>query len=67
MVDFFYYAQIKSKDENTTKHRVLDQTVSINLIHGLLASLGYYPSNEEIANIQKEVRHAKYSENEFFS
>ena len=67
MVDFFYYAQIKSKAENTTKHRVLDQTVSINLIHGLLASLGYYPSNEEIANIQKEVRHAKYSENEFFS
>ena len=63
MVDFFYYAQIKSKDENTTKHRVLDQTVSINLIHGLLASLGYYPSNEEIANIQKEVRHAKYNEN----
>ena len=40
MVDYFYYAQIKSKDENTTKHRVLDQTVAINCIHGLLASLG---------------------------
>lgn len=63
MVDFFYYAQIKSKGEDTTKHRILDQTVSINLIHGLLASLGYYPSNEEIANIQKEVRHAKFNEN----
>ena len=44
MVDYFYYAQIKSKDENTTKHRVLDQTVAINYIHGLLSSLGYYPS-----------------------
>ena len=63
MVDYFYYAQIKSKDENTTKHRYLDQTVSINLIHGLLTSLGYYPSNEEITNIQKEVRHMKYNEN----
>lgn len=63
MVDFFYYAQIKSKDEHTTKHRILDQTVTINLIHGLLASLGYYPSNEEITNIQKEVRHAKLLEN----
>lgn len=63
MVDYFYYAQIKSKDENTTKHRILDQTVSINLVHGLLASLGYYPSEEEIANIQKEVRHLKTLEN----
>ena len=63
MVDYFYYAQIKSKDENTTKHRVLDQTVTINLIHGLLASLGYYPSIEEINNIQREVRHMKHLEN----
>ena len=63
MVDYFYYAQIKSKDENTTKHRVLDQTVAINCIHGLLASLGYYPSMEEINNIQKEVKHMKHLEN----
>jgi hypothetical protein len=63
MVDYFYYAQIKSKDENTTKHRVLDQTVAINCIHGLLASLGYYPSIEEINNIQREVRHTKHLEN----
>lgn len=63
MVDYFYYAQIKSKDENTTKHRILDQTVTINLIHGLLASLGYYPSAEEIANIQREVRHSQTSKN----
>jgi WD40 repeat protein/Ca2+-binding EF-hand superfamily protein len=63
MVDYFYYAQIKSKDENTTKHRVLDQTVAINCIHGLLASLGYYPSIEEINNIQREVRHMKHLEN----
>ena len=63
MVDYFYYAQIKSKDENTTKHRVLDQTVAINYIHGLLSSLGYYPSIEEINNIQREVRHMKHLEN----
>ena len=63
MVDYFYYAQIKSKDENTTKQRILDQTVTVNLIHGMLASLGYYPSNEEILNIQNEVMHMKISEN----
>jgi WD40 repeat protein len=62
MVDYFYYAQIKSKDENTTKQRILDQTVTVNLIHGMLASLGYYPSNEEILNIQNEVMHMKISE-----
>ena len=34
----------------------------MNLIHVMLDSLGYYPSYEEIFNIQKEVMHMKLIE-----
>jgi hypothetical protein len=55
MKNFFYYAQIKSKEENTTKHRTLSETVPNNLIHGLLAAMDYYPSQKEVANIINEI------------
>jgi WD40 repeat protein len=55
MKNFFYYAQIKSKEENTTKHRTLSETVPNNLIHGLLAAMDYYPSQKEISNIINEI------------
>ena len=63
MVDFFYYAQISAKTENTTKHRVLDQTVSVSSqIRGLLSSLGYYPSTKEVNYITSEVKYSKIAE-----
>ena len=34
----------------------------MNLIHVMLANLGYYPSYEEIFNIQNEVMHMKLIE-----
>ena len=61
MVDFFYYAQIKS-NENSTKHRVLTQTVSYSHIKGLLASLGYYPTEKDVERIINEVKHSKKTE-----
>jgi hypothetical protein len=62
MVNFFYYAQIISKDENTTKYRVLNDTVPLKYIQGLLSSMGYYPSKADSENINNEVRYSKYSE-----
>ncbi|MCQ2819021.1 MAG: hypothetical protein MJ252_17295 [archaeon] len=62
MVDFFYYTQISSKNENTTKHRVLDQTVASTQMNGLLSSLGYYPSHQDLQNIVNEVRYSKRTE-----
>lgn len=62
MVNFFYYAQIKSKDENTTKYRVLTDNVSLKYIYGLLASMGYYPSKADLENINNEVKYSKPTE-----
>jgi len=52
MIDFFYYAQIKSKDENTTKHRILNDTVPKDSIHGLFAAMNFYPSEKDLNNIK---------------
>jgi len=63
MIDFFYYAQIKSKDENTTKHRILNDTVPKDLIHGLFAAMEFYPSEKDLNNIKtNEIKSFKSSE-----
>jgi len=57
MLDFFYYAQIKSKDENITKTRKLDGKVHMSYLTGLMSAMGYYPSKKEIENIMNEVKY----------
>lgn len=64
MINFFYYTQIKSKDENTTKQRVLDKTVSKEHIYGLMTAMGYYPSNTELGYILNEIKYSKDKDNE---
>ena len=43
-------------------NKELSSTVTENLIHVMLASLGYYPSYKEIFNIQNEVMNMKLIE-----
>ena len=52
MKDFFYYSQIRSKDEDTTKTRKLDGTVPLDELAFLMRAMGYYPSNMEIMNMK---------------
>ena len=56
MNDFFYYAMIKSKTENTTKTRKLDGKVPVNEIKDLMKAMGYYPTKLEEKNMEDEVR-----------
>ena len=60
--DFFYYSQIRSKDEHTTKARKLDGKVPLEAIANMMRSMGFYPTNKEIENMQNEVRFSKYLE-----
>jgi len=43
--DFFYYSQIRSKDEHTTKARKLDGKVPLVAISDMMRSMGHYPTN----------------------
>ena len=58
--DFFYYSQIRSKDEHTTKARKLDGKVPLSAIANMMRSMGFYPTQKEIENMQNEIRFSKY-------
>ena len=46
--DFFYYSQIRRKEENTTKAHILDGKIPLKEIPNLMIALGHYPTNKEI-------------------
>lgn len=45
MKDFFQYAMIRSKKENTTHTRVLDGKVPVHQLPDLMRAMGYYPTS----------------------
>lgn len=62
MKDYFYYSQIRSQDENTTKARVLDGMIPVEEIPHLMCALGYFPTQLEITNMTNEVKYSKFAE-----
>ena len=62
MQDFFYYSMIRSKDENTTKTRELNEKVPLDELPYLMRAMGYYPTEMEVNNMREEVRFSHYSE-----
>lgn len=61
--NFFYYSQIRRKEENATKAHKLDGKIPLKEIQNLIIALGFYPTLQEIKNIQHEVLHAKNGRN----
>ena len=61
--DFFYYSQIRSKDEHTTKARKLDGKVPLEAIANMMRSMGFYPTQKEIENMQNEIKFSSYGDN----
>eukprot|EP00747_Dinoflagellata_sp_TGD_P162072 gnl/TRDRNA2_/TRDRNA2_179268_c0_seq1.p1 gnl/TRDRNA2_/TRDRNA2_179268_c0~~gnl/TRDRNA2_/TRDRNA2_179268_c0_seq1.p1 ORF type:complete len:1006 (+),score=189.41 gnl/TRDRNA2_/TRDRNA2_179268_c0_seq1:58-3075(+) len=62
MKDYFYYSQIRSQDEDTTKARKLDGTIPVEEIPHLMCALGYFPTQLEIKNMTNEVKYSKYGD-----
>lgn len=60
--DFFYYSQIRRKEENTTKAHKLDGKIPLREIPNLMIALGYYPTLKEIENMQNEIKYSKVHE-----
>lgn len=56
--DFFYYCQIRRREENTTKAHILDGKIPLKEIPNLMIALGYYPSIKEIENMQNEIKYS---------
>eukprot|EP01022_Parablepharisma_sp_SALTPOND_P001089 TRINITY_DN105565_c3_g1_i1.p1 TRINITY_DN105565_c3_g1~~TRINITY_DN105565_c3_g1_i1.p1 ORF type:complete len:984 (+),score=100.01 TRINITY_DN105565_c3_g1_i1:379-3330(+) len=62
IVDYFFYSQILSKDEYTTKIRKLDGKVPLDQLPNLMRAMGCYPTEMEIKNIMNEVKYDQYEE-----
>jgi Ca2+-binding EF-hand superfamily protein len=62
MKDYFYYSQIRSQGEDTTKARVLDGTLPAAEVPHLMCALGYFPTQLEIKNMSTEIKYSKFSE-----
>nr|CEL64763.1 TPA: hypothetical protein BN1204_006437 [Neospora caninum Liverpool] len=54
MKDYFYYCQIRSEGERTTKSRKLDGTVPLTELANLLCAVGECPSHMDIQNLVTE-------------
>lgn len=62
IIDYFFYSQILSKDENTTKIRKLDGKVPLEQLPNLMRAMGHYPTEKEIENMKNEVKYEGYEE-----
>merc|ERR1712196_661791 len=62
MKDYFYYSQIRSQGEDTTKARTLDGTLPAEEIPHLMCALGYFPTQLEIENMITEIKYSKFAE-----
>lgn len=55
IVDYYYYAQIRSQGEETTAKRELLGAIHFSQMPNLLRALGYYPSELDIGHLTYEV------------
>jgi len=58
MLDYFYYAQLRSQGLNTTLPRKITGFISSEEVIPLMCALGYYPTKDGIRDIQNEVKFA---------
>lgn len=61
--NFFYYSQIRRKEEHATKAHNLDGKVPLQEVQNLIIALGFYPTLRQIKNIYDEVVHEKKESN----
>jgi hypothetical protein len=62
LLEYFFYTQILSMEENTTKTRKMTGAVPLSKLGYLMRALGYFPSNKELADMESEVRYTKLKE-----
>ncbi|KAF4709979.1 hypothetical protein FOZ63_022065, partial [Perkinsus olseni] len=62
MKQFFYYSQLRSQGEKTTRARKLDGTIPVAEIPNMMCALGFFPSQLEVQNMLAEVRYSRFFE-----
>jgi WD40 repeat protein/Ca2+-binding EF-hand superfamily protein len=62
IVDYFYYAQLRTQGEDATEERQITGKVPLEEIPNMVRALGFYPTEEEVANMVAEIKYATFTE-----
>ena len=60
IVDYFYYCQLRTQGEKAMESRAVVGTIPVEEIPSLVRAVGFYPSEEEAANMMNEVRYKTF-------
>ena len=58
--DYFYYCQIREDGEDNMEVRRLTGRIPLEEIPSLMRAIGFYPAEEEVANMINEVRYKNF-------
>ncbi|KDO16906.1 hypothetical protein SPRG_17629 [Saprolegnia parasitica CBS 223.65] len=62
IVDYFYFAQLRTQGEASTAARNITQEIPLAEIPHVMRALGYYPTELEIQNMCSEVKYSRFTE-----
>jgi len=61
LIDFFYYAQLRTQGEGTTLPRDVKGSVPLSEVPNLMCALGHYPSESEALNMVNELKYSEFT------
>jgi Ca2+-binding EF-hand superfamily protein len=62
IVEYFYYAQLRTQGEDATEERQITGQVPLAEIPNMVRALGFYPTEEEVANMVAEIKYSSFTE-----
>ncbi|XP_043095867.1 cilia- and flagella-associated protein 251 [Puntigrus tetrazona] len=62
MEEYFYYCQLQNQDLDTMETRLVSTRIPLTDVPFLLRALGFYPTEQELEDMQNEVKFSRYAE-----
>uniref|UniRef100_A0A673KS64 Cilia- and flagella-associated protein 251 n=1 Tax=Sinocyclocheilus rhinocerous TaxID=307959 RepID=A0A673KS64_9TELE len=62
MEEYFYYCQLQNQDLDTMDTRLVSTRIPLADVPFLMRALGFYPTEQELEDMQNEVKFSRYAE-----
>uniref|UniRef100_A0A3B3ZG93 Cilia- and flagella-associated protein 251 n=1 Tax=Periophthalmus magnuspinnatus TaxID=409849 RepID=A0A3B3ZG93_9GOBI len=60
--DLFYYLQLRHQGIDTEHRRHVSTTIPLNHVSTMMRAIGFFPTEQEIEDLQNEVKFSRYAE-----